>query len=770
VYLKASKGFFLPCVVWLWTAAAVAQTTAPPPSTSLPLGISDISSWKFEQEGDHLHLIGQAVLRGPQLQFFADDVDLYLTTNRVVASGNVVFTNTDGRIAAERVEFNTATGIGTFYDASGIMSLGAKAGASAGATIAAFGGQDPDVYFYGQTLEKLGPRKYRITRGGFTTCVQPTPRWEVTSGSVVLNLDDYAIARNTLLRVKGVPMMYLPILYYPIQQDQRATGFLMPTYGASTLRGQSLSNAFFWAINRSQDATFFHDWFTRTGMGEGSEYRYIAGLQSEGTVRAYRFVQNETSFTQSGQTTTLPAKISYEFTGAVTQAIGGSARARMRLDYFSDVLTQQLYHQNIYQASRRTRLIEGGVSDVVGPLAATFVYQRNETLNSETSSVLYGSTPRVSAILAPQQLFGAPIYASLNSEYAHLPYRSLTDGVVTSDNTLSRVDVAPSLRVPLSRLTFLSVNTSAAHRMTYYSRGFDTTRGVAVPGSLLRDYTQLRTEIVGPVLTKIWDTPTSGYAERMKHVIEPAFTIDYTTPIDNYKRTPVLVDTSDFVVGGTSRLTYGLTNRFLYRGRMAEGLRGQTREFVTLGVQQTYYSTRESSLYDVAYASSSINRKPVDLSPIALNVRVSPSTRIDANSRVEYDVSGLGLAVWAVGSTLSAGQSSGSLSYSRRRYTRTSKPETYLSGSTSLRSPTGHFTGTYALSWDITHSTVVMQNVLATYMAQCCGLQIDFQNFNYPQSISGFPIQSDRRINFSFVLAGLGTFSNFFGAFGNSVR
>ena len=775
MYLKASKGFFLSCVACLWAATTFAQTTTPEPtatpapSSSLPLGISNFSSWKFEQVGDHLHLIGQAAIEGPQLKFFADDVDLYTTTNRVVASGNVVFTNPDGRISAERVEFNTATGVGTFSDASGIMSLGAKAGLTMGANIAAFGGQDPDVYFYGEKLEKLGPRKYRITRGGFTTCVQPTPRWEVTSGSVVLNLDDYAVARNTLLRVKGVPLMYLPILYYPIQQNQRATGILMPTYGTSTVRGQSLSNAFFWAINRSQDATFFHDWFTHTGMGEGSEYRYIAGLQSAGNLRVYRFVQHEANFTQSGQTTTLPAKNSYELTGAVTQALRGNARGRMRLDYFSDVLTQQLYHQNVYMASRRSRLIEGGVSDVFGPLATTFLYQRNESFNSSTSRFLYGSTPRVSAILAPQQLFGAPIYASLNSEYAHLPYQSITDNVVTLDNTLSRVDVAPSLRVPLSRLTFLSLNTSAAHRMTYYSRSFDAARGVAVPGSLLRDYTQLRTEIVGPVLTKIWDTPTSGYAERMKHVIEPAFTLDYTTPINNYKQTPVLTDTSDIVVGGTSRLTYGLTNRLLYRGKTADGARGQTREFVTMGVQQTYYSNRESSQYDTAYASSFRGGKLVDLSPVALNVRVSPSTRFDANSRLEYDVSGLGLTVWTLGSTVSAGQSYGTLSYSRRHFTRGSKPDTYLSGSTSLKSPNGHFTGTYGLSWDITHSTVVSQNVLATYMAQCCGLQVDFQKFNYPSS-PGFPVPADRRINFSFVLAGLGTFSNFFGAFGNSVR
>ena len=776
MFFKAATGFLLFCAASLQAAAAFGQAPAAPPpapapttqgqATGLPTGVSTYSSWKFERVGDHLHLIDQAAIEGPNLKFFADEVDLYTNTNRIVASGNVVFTNSEGRISAEKLEFNTGTGVGTFYDASGIMSLGAAAGAST----AAFGGQEPDVYFYGAKIEKLGIRKYRITNGGFTTCVQPTPRWEVTSGSVVLNLDEYAIARNTLLKVKGVPMFYLPILYYPIQKSQRATGFLLPTYGTSTLRGQSLSNAFFWAINRSQDATFLHDWFTRTGMGEGSEYRYIAGQQSAGNVRVYRFVQHETQYTQSGVTTSLPAKTSYEFTGAVTQALGGTARARMRLDYFSDVLTQQLYHQNIYDASRTNRLIEAGVNDVVGPLSLTGLYQRNESLSGNTSSFLYGATPRVSAQIAPQQLFGAPIYASMNTEYAFLPYQSidLVKHLVTQDNSLARVDVAPSVRVPLSRLTYLSLNTSAAQRMTYYSRSQNARTGAVVNDSLIRDYTQLRTDVVGPVFTKIWDTPDSGYSERMKHVIEPAFTLDYTTPINNYKQTPLLTDTSDFVVGGTSRFTYGLTNRMMYRGKTVDGVRGSTREFVTIGIQQTYYSNSESSKYDTSYSSSNTGRKPVSLSPIALTTRVSPSSKIDANTRVEYDVSGLGLAILGVGSSITAGLSTGSIQFSRQHLDRRSPTSSYFSGSTSLRSPNSHFTGTYALSWDITHSTIVTQNVLGTYMAQCCGLQFEFQKFHL---YSAAPIPSDRRFNVSFVLAGLGTFSNFFGAFGgNTLR
>jgi hypothetical protein len=50
-------------------------------------------------------------------------------------------------------------------------------------------------------------------------------------------------------------------------------------------------------------------------------------------------------------------------------------------------------------------------------------------------------------------------------------------------------------------------------------------------------------------------------------------------------------------------------------------------------------------------------------------------------------------------------------------------------------------------------------------MAQCCGIQGEYQRFNYPAG-AGLPVTTDRRLNVSFVLSGIGTFSNFLGAFG----
>jgi LPS-assembly protein len=747
---------------WLLSAQLSAQAPTEPPQDS---GFDEqviVASGRFDvdentgRRTDCDDVVYE--LRG-NIKFFADCIDYFKNEKRLVARGNVVFTNPEGRIAAELVEFNTETGAGTFHGATGLMSLGDKADRRQ------FGNQDPDVYFWGKQIEKLGPRKYYIIAGGFTTCVQPTPRWELRTGNVRLNLDDYAIARNAVLRVKGVPLLYLPLIYYPIQEDDRATGFLLPTYGASRLRGQALSNAFFWAIGRSHDATFFHDWFTRTGQGLGTEYRYVAGAESNGNLRYYLLNQHETQYTLNDTVTTLPENRSFELAGNFVHALTPRWRARGRVDYVEDILTQQLYNQNVARASNPMRTVDTNLAGSIGPLSVNATAQWTEVFSSTTpalkASQQYGGTPRIVTNVAPRQIFGMPIYAGLNSEYGYLPYRSVQNGVVTLDKSLHRIDIAPTARIPLSKLTFLTVNSSASFRTTYYSRSFDE-NDLPVDEPLTRQYLALRSSVIGPVFAKIWDTPNSSRSQRMKHVIEPTVAVDYYTDIARYQSTPVLSDPSDKIIGGMAQFTYGLNNRLFYRGRPTETGRGTTREFVTIGVQQTYYSKPEASQSDPQYTTS--HNAPMTFSPVALTARFSPSTLIDANSRVEYDTSGGGMQLLSLGSSLSAAGSTSNLTFSRTRIGN-SEPSTFMSGSTSVSFRQNRFRTLYALSWDIERGYVVSQRASGSYLAQCCGVEVEVQNYNYPPS-SGFPISADRRINFSFILAGLGTFSNFFGAFG----
>lgn len=749
-------------VAQMVAGTAAAQSTAPgaEPTPAERLRVGNFEMWAedMQQTADGYLLVGNAELSaGADTKIFADRVEINLSNVTLIAEGNVVFRNPEGTISAARIELDLTKGTGIFHEANGMMSLGRNADPLQ------FGGQEPDVYFYGKTIERLGPDKYRITRGEFTTCVQPEPRWQLASGTVEINLNDYAIARNAVLRVKGFPVLYLPIVYYPIRDDERSTGFLLPTYGTSRVRGQALSNGFFWAIGRSQDATFVHDWFSRAGQGIGVEYRYVAGQQSYGDLRARRFYQRQATYVDNGVTRTIAQSTSFEFTGTAVQALTSSLRARARLDYASDIVSQQLYQQDIYRASNPTRVIEGGLSGSWGALSAVGNYQRTEVFRTTAQSLIYGSTPRVTAALTPQRMFGLPIYGGVAGEFARMPYRDVIGGKTVDDRGLSKIDINPSVRVPLSGLTFLALNTNAGFRTTYYTRSNDN--GKIVPEPLMRTYLSVRSDIIGPVFNKIWDTPDSEGTERRKHVIEPAFSVDYTSPIENFTRTPAVSDVSDVVVGSTLRLTYGVTNRLFSRARETAERRSGTREGLTIGIQQTYYSNTDAGRFDSTYQSAFGYSRRQQLSPVMVSAKLSPTTAVETNGRLEYDISGEGLKMWSVGGGARGEFGSVSANYNWRHADKASTPDSYLSTSGNLQFRDGRVSTSYGLSWDLARGYVVSQSLTGSYMAQCCGVQAEYQQFNYPESV-GIPYPSDRRINFGFVLSGLGTFSNFFGAFG----
>jgi hypothetical protein len=75
----------------------------------------------------------------------------------------------------------------------------------------------------------------------------------------------------------------------------------------------------------------------------------------------------------------------------------------------------------------------------------------------------------------------------------------------------------------------------------------------------------------------------------------------------------------------------------------------------------------------------------------------------------------------------------------------------------------GRIGGTYTMNWDITNGRILNQRWSGFYNAQCCGLMMEFQKMAYGL---GSAVPLDQRFNISFSLAGIGNFSNFFGAFG----
>ena len=219
------------------------------------------------REGSRVVLDGYAQVAYEGLRIQADRIEIDEEELRVRAEGNVVFERRDEKVVAESMEGSLADGTAIFRNARGIL------------------GQD--FHFVAETLEELEDGAFAIERGAFTTCAQPNPRWNFTASRAVVRPQKHVWLRNVSFRIKNVPVTYFPALYYPLEEDGRQTGFLIPRYSRSDLRGHLISQGFYWAVNRSMDATFSVDHFTVSGTGLGMDYRYRGDSGSRGEAEGF---------------------------------------------------------------------------------------------------------------------------------------------------------------------------------------------------------------------------------------------------------------------------------------------------------------------------------------------------------------------------------------------------------------------------------------------------------------------------------------------------
>ncbi len=94
------------------------------------------------------------------------------------------------------------------------------------------------------------------------------------------------------------------------------------------------------------------------------------------------------------------------------------------------------------------------------------------------------------------------------------------------------------------------------------------------------------------------------------------------------------------------------------------------------------------------------------------------------------------------------------------------RADQYINGVVNIRRLRNRVGGTYAFNYDLQRDRFLNQRWVAYYNAQCCGVGFEYQTFNLQGSLVPTAVPQDRRFNISFTLAGIGTFSNLFGAFG----
>jgi len=697
----------------------------------------------------------------------ADQVTVERDTDRIRATGHVVLRQRDLVVYADRADLNSRTKLGVFHEAQGSARIGEQP-----AERSQFGTLEPDVLFHGRTVERVAPTMYRITDGGFTTCVQPAPRWEMTGSKGTIVLDKRVLMANVVLKVKEVPLFYLPILYYPINKEERSTGFLLPSYGASTLRGTSVSNAFFWAIGRTHDATFYHDWFASTGNGVGAEYRYKT---TGGAGNTNFYVINEHAQQIEGGTS-VAAHRSYRIDGSANQTLPRYWRIYGRMNYFTDASTQQSY-QDISQYSQRQRMVS---------VTLTGAYRRFRVLTiGDLRDLFYGTAqgqrtgrgPLAQIVIGDKAIGGTKIYYGANTEAVYF----IRQNDITRPETnrsLWRFDATPTVRAPLSNLPYLTATGSASWRITNWLETIDPVTGQQVPVMLTRQLLQLRAQMIGPVVARVFQTPDNGYADRFKHLIQPSFTVERNSAFRDLDRVVKNDYAVDQLVGGVTTVNYRITNRVLARRRAAavpgtDPAPGIAQQILSVDISQSYYTDSLAANSDPEYSvtGSQTRQTPAGtFSPIQLTAIGNPTDTASVQFRMEID------SRYKAVRTLSAsGSFSRPLAFVTGGWSKRLRipglagfdaiGTEFLNASTTVRTRQNGLGGTYALNLDIANRSLLQQRVVAYYNTQCCGVSFDWQNVKTPL-LANRGVPNDRRLGLSFTLAGIGSFSNPFGSFG----
>ena len=225
----------------------------------------DAESLTYERETNTLLARGGVTLTRGDTTLTADEVR-YDRTNAVAeARGHVVITDPEANIDGDFAHLN-------LDDESGWVEAGTAELKPSNYTLT------------GERIEKRGGPLYAASHGVFTTCRcggLEKPSWSIAGASTDITLEGTGVVRHATFRVKDVPVLYFPYFLFPAKTD-RASGFLFPRLANSNRRGFQYEQPFFWAINKSSDATVAVDLETAARVGAIGEYRYLLSRTARG--------------------------------------------------------------------------------------------------------------------------------------------------------------------------------------------------------------------------------------------------------------------------------------------------------------------------------------------------------------------------------------------------------------------------------------------------------------------------------------------------------
>lgn len=590
----------------------------------------------------------------------ADKVTVYEAENRILAEGSVVFDQADvQRITGSRAEWNYRTKTGYFINSTG------------------FTNQTQDgtrVYFTADRVEKISLDTIVVTNAQVTACDEDVPKWSFHANKAKIKTGDRVRVYSPKLKIKDIPVFYLPYASVSIKPRDRASGFLTPTFGGSGAKGFRLSTAYYQTLGRSADFTFRSDVYTSRGLGVGGDLRTRANSRSFLNTGFYA-VKDRIFGPHEDAAHPNQGGSSFYVDGVHYFKNGFTAAADVNIT--SNLAFRQVFSDNIQQAISPEETSQVFINKDHNEYSFNFL-ARTQVTSLTDARIRIRQLPSISIDKRPTILSfleKLPLYYSFEGSADGVSRKETVEDQVQFANDVGghaiitpsivqRLDFHPRFELPLNFAGW-TVTASGAGRVTFYSNSLDPTTRDVLSQNVTRSYGEFELDVRPPAFAKDFHRREGGFWFR--HLIEPYVTYRKLSGINNFDRI-IRFDYID-AIADTNEIEFGVANRFFTRrstenvndasvreapGRERPILSSQPYEALTITIRGKYFFDpffggalipgQRNQFYPINTLSGFVyGGVPRRFSPINVDARYRPRRNLFADVRTDLDTHGGGM-------------------------------------------------------------------------------------------------------------------------------
>lgn len=655
-------------------------------SEEFPIKITAIK--QYESENNKIIFEGYVILEYKDIHLQADIIIFDRNNDKLFAEGNVLLVFENQHTSAEKMVLNLKTGEATLTN------------------ILAY--EDPSLTLIGSELSKISETDYKGKEITVHECKQRIPHWSATAKKAHLKFNSWVRMTNFTFKIKNIPVFYLPFFHFPLDRE-RSTGFLFPRIGPNDRKGFYIGNAFFWAINRSNDITFYLDRWWDRGWGEGAEYRYAI---ENGSGRFTGFFINDSLLGNQ-----------WSLNGNINQNFPKGFQFAGQWDWFSSLEYIQDYENSFSKIARRYKLLRAFLTKNWSYYSFNAIIENQDTLFLSKNSILTRKMPKISFQRYSQKIFNTPLFLSLNSSFAHLGKTILNETIY-----YERADFYPEFSLPLTGLQWLTFTPSIGIRTTYYSKTLNQQNKITNE-DLLRNYIDLSLDLRGPNLSRIYELSESSFTPKIKHTIEPRITYQYIASSSSDNKI-INMDEVDYT-SEINLLSFAIVNRIFIKKKV--GSTETPWELLSWDISQSYYLDTNST-------QSFINENK--FGPISSSVRFNPSNNFTTDFRLQYDINLKRISVMNLSNSMRYSNITFNLAWNYYKYgTAKSSANNQLRTNLQFSILSNKFNISNGIDFNISTKDLMSFSLGLIFNDDCYSIGMEYKRFN-------IQIREESQINF----------------------